>query len=149
MEIDAQEKGLLAGEIKILAERIRGEAGDGYARLLEAVEAGNVPEELIGYLERLLEMGFETGRIGKIYGREGEQAFLRVYHKTLRGARILNLVKETNRSLTALKDQVIQDISLSLKSPGAYRMVIDTNTCQLTLGIDPDGARIENVEMGF
>jgi hypothetical protein len=149
MEIDFQEKELLAGEIKALAEAIQGDTRNTYASLLKFIEAGQVPEEFMIYLERLLEIGFETGRIRRVYGREGEQVFLQIYHKTPKGSRILNLVKETNRSLTTLKDQVVQNVSFSLKSPGAYRLIIDTPTCQLTLGIDPDGTRIENTEVGI
>lgn len=149
MEIDLQEKEPLTEEIKAFAERIQGEAENKYTLLLKSVEEGYVPEELIYYLERLLEIGFETGRIRKIYGREGEQIFLHIYHKTLKGSRILSLLKETNRALTALTNQIIQNVSFSFKSPGAYRLAIDTDSCRLTLGVDSDGVRVENIEVGI
>ncbi len=149
MEIDLQEKELLIREIKALTGQIQGETRNKYLSLLEFLEKGEVPEELMGYVERLLEIGFETGRIGKVYDREDEQVFLRIYHKTLRGSRILSLLQETNRSLTTLKNQLIRNISFSLKNPGAYRLTIDTHLCHIILGIDSEGARIENIEVGI
>jgi hypothetical protein len=149
MEIDLQEKELLIREIKALIGQIQGDTRNKYISLLESIEKGKVPEELMGYLERLLEIGFETGRIGKVYGREDEQVFLQIYHKTLRGSRILSLIQETNRSLTTLKDQPIRNISFSLKNPGAYRLTLDTPLCHIILGIDPEGVRVENMEVSI
>lgn len=150
MEVEAGEKAWLQAEIEVFLTRLEdAEAKGRYAQLLESVKTGQVPERLLGDLERLLEIGLETGRIRKIYGPHGEQVFIKLYGRTPRGSGILKLVEEVNEAFKALVGHVIDEIAFSPKGPGSYRLVIDTDRCRVTVGIDRDGIKAEGVEIGI
>ena len=151
IEIGAEEKGILHHEIERLMHPLApdSKSHQDYARLLAAVGSGVVPEELIGALEHALEITLSTGRIRHAYGPQEEQQLLRLYHRTPTGDRLRQLMKQVNQSLETLKDQRIESLSFSLKRPGAYRLEINTDRCQLTVSIDWNGVFIHQLEVGL
>lgn len=150
MKLEAREQALLRSEIEVFLEHLGDADLKGrYEKLLESVKAGKVSKELLGDLERLLEVSLETGRIRKVYGPHGEQVFIKVYGRTPKGFGILKLIDEANEALQVLRGHVIDELAFSLQGPGSYRLLIDTDRCRVTVGIDRDGLKAEGVEIGI
>ena len=59
---------------------------DELARLIAAVDEGELGAEEAATLERVVELALQTGRVRALYGPGGEQAALRVYRRLPRGS---------------------------------------------------------------
>ena len=87
LELDVLQREVVGEEITALLAGLHTPKGRApWGDLAVAVEGGAVPEPLLSRLESVLEMSLQTGRARKIHGAEGEQALLRLFHKTPRGA---------------------------------------------------------------
>ena len=150
MKIGATEQELVIQEIGALGVLLRNpETRARYAELRSAIEAGEVPDELLGHLGNVLELGLESGRIRNLYGADGEQALARVFQRTPAGSERAAGAREVTDALAGLRGQCIEDISISAVGPGSYGITIDTDRCQITLRLDRAGARVENVAVGI
>ncbi|MFQ5854328.1 MAG: hypothetical protein ACE5LU_01605 [Anaerolineae bacterium] len=150
LTIGEVEREVLCEELEVFAESVRDtEARTRYTALRQAVGAGQVDEPLIEPLEQVLEIVLHTGRVRRIHGPQTEQALLRLFHQTGRGSTICAATQAANRSLAALKGQVIHEMAFTARTPGDYRLVIDTDRCRLTLEIDREGVWLENAAVGL
>ena len=86
MNLAEDERDLLMREVAEAAEQIRQpERRALYGELLTAVDAGQVPDDLMEPLQTLLEVGLESGRIRRVHSAHGEMAAARLYARTPRG----------------------------------------------------------------
>ena len=120
-----------------------------YSALLSAIQDGEVREEHVDALERLLEVTLASGRVRHRYGPAGEQALTRLYHQTPRGAHRMSQMREVNAALTALRGQVIDEIVFAPRAPGEFTLTLDTDRCQLTIRISRTNIQVENVAIGI
>lgn len=151
IEIGAEEREILNREIERLMRPLASDSKpyQDYVQLLAALSSGVVPEQQSGALEQVLEITLSTGRIRQAYGPQEEQQLLKLYNRTPTGDRLRQLMKQVNQSLETLKDQRIESLLFSLKTPGAYRLEINTDQCQLTVSIDWNGVSVHQLEVGI
>jgi hypothetical protein len=148
MEIDPLQRELLIEETQALLTNLKDSNSRArYTELLSALEAGSVPESSLGALGNLLELGLQTGRLRQRYTAEGEQALLRLFHKTPRGAAILKTINEANRALESLAGHVLQGINFNARGPGSYSLTLETDQGHFALRIQREGVWVENVEI--
>jgi hypothetical protein len=119
-----------------------------YDELSRAVVTGEVPDELVAPLERVLEIGLRTGRVRRLHGVHAESALARVFHGTPKGRALGAAVGEVNTALEALAGQPLERLSLNAKGPGAYALTIETGAATLTLEIGPEGVAVKDVSVG-
>jgi hypothetical protein len=150
MRIDAIESELLVPEIAILSRtlpdpttRVR------YTALLQAVQEGEVGDELVGPLGTLLEISLQSGRVRHVYGADGEAALAKLFRRTPAGQALNAGATEVSDALRGLHGQLIETVDVSALGPGAYSLTIDTDRCQLTLRFDRGGVRVESVAIGI
>lgn len=119
MRVNAAEQELLAPEIRSYAGAL-GDAGawEKYLELLADVEDGEVPEDLLGHLSNVLEVGLQSGRLRRFYGADGEQALSRLFHRTPAGAGLAAAAREVTTALEALQGQTIAGIRIAAARPG-------------------------------
>ena len=150
MRIEALEQELLVQEIAALGALLHNpETRARYAELRATIQEGEVPDELLGHLGNVLELGLQSGRLRKLYGADGELALAHVFRRTPAGAELSAGAREVTEALSGLRGQTINDITISALGPGSYGLTIDTDRCQLTVRVDRGGARIENVAIGL
>ena len=118
-----------------------------YEELAGAVAAGNVEEPLLGPLEALTEMSLQTGRARKLHGAESEQALLRLFHRTPRGAAARQATESVNQALKGLAGQILEDMLFTVQAPGVYRLGLSTDRIRLALQIDRHGVTVESLEV--
>ncbi len=111
------------------------------------MDAGGVEEELLGRLEQILEMTLQTGRVRRVHGAESEQALLRLFHQTPRGAASRRATEAVNRTLATLAGQTLETMLFTTRGPGVYRLGLETANCKLTLEIDRHGITVESLEV--
>ena len=113
-----------------------------------AIEALEVPGELLERLGAIAEVLLTSGRVRNAYGPGAELALWALYQKTPRGRGVGNSVAAMNATLKRLEGQALEFISAAARGPGAYALTLKTAECQLVLRFEPAGVRIESVEVG-
>jgi hypothetical protein len=148
LALDDLERETLLEEIALFAaplpdERTRAR----YEELRQAVEHSEVPSELAGLLETMLDLVLPTGGVRRRHGHEGDQALQRLWQRTPRGAALKHGAQEVNEALSILRGQSLEGVSFS-STPRGHTLSIDTTQCHLTLVIDRNGVQVERVELG-
>ena len=148
LELEPLQRELLVEEAAGLRDGLRDSlARERYEALAAAAGEGAVPGHLVGALEDLLELGLETGRLRRRYTAEGEQALLRLYQRTSRGAAIQRATAEANAALEPLRGQELEAISFSARAPGSFGLTLQAARCRITLRIQRHGVWVESVEV--
>jgi hypothetical protein len=119
-----------------------------YAAVAAAVEAGELPDEVLGPVGSLLEVGLQTGRIRKVHRAAAEQSLLRLYHQTPAGQAQARMISELNAALAQVEGQQIESMRVLMRVPGTYLLQISTDACEITLRFTPDGADVDSVSVG-
>jgi hypothetical protein len=147
LAVDAGQRELLLEELAALVVSLRGsEACEPWEDLAAAVDAGEVEEPLLGRLETILEMTLQTGRARRVHGADGEQALLRLFHQTPKGAAARRATQAVNETLATLAGQCLEGALFTVQGPGVYRLGLRTDRCKLTLEIDRHGVSVESLE---
>src|SRR4051794_32845729 len=137
----------VAGEARevVLAEAQAVVAAGGSAHELVAeIDEGSVVEE-VETLERILELGLQTGRIRALYGPGGEQAALRLYRKLPQGTEVAETVAAVNDALRALAGRELESVQLRAVGPGSFALTIQTGGAEVGVHLDRQGARLSSV----
>jgi hypothetical protein len=148
LAIDAVQREVLLEELATLVVSLRDpETRSPWEELAAAVDAGGVEESQLGRLEQILEMTLQTGRVRRVHGAESEQALLRLFHQTPRGAASRRATEAVNRTLATLAGQTLETMLFTTQGPGVYRLGVETGNCKLTLEIDRHGITVESLEV--
>ncbi len=115
--------------------------------LAAAVETGEIEEDLLGRLEKVLEMTLQTGRARRVHGPETEQSLLRLFHQTPGGSAARRATAAVNGALATLAGQTIEGMLFTVQGPGVFRLGLRTCRCSLTLEIDRHGVTVESLEV--
>jgi len=114
------------------------------AELVAEIDDGEV-EQSEGLLEQVLELGLQTGRIRAYYGPGGEQATLRILRRLPRGKARVESAGEVSNVLSSLAGKVVERVSVSSVAPGTYLLTLDAGGLELSVRLDPVGARVASV----
>ncbi|HWN41496.1 MAG TPA: hypothetical protein VNW71_04710 [Thermoanaerobaculia bacterium] len=148
LEVDPAQREVLLAEIEgVLATVREPGARARYEELAGAVAGGIVEDSLLGSLEALTEMTLQTGRARKLHGAESEQALLRLFHRTPRGAAARQATESVNQALKGLVGQNLEDMLFTVQAPGVYRLGLSTDRVRLALQIDRHGVTVESLEV--
>jgi hypothetical protein len=148
LELDSLQREVVGEEVAALLLGLQAPpARAPWEELAAAVAEGAVPEPLLSRLESVLEMSLQTGRARKIHGAEGEQALLRLFHRTPRGAAARRSTEAVNAALKALAGQTIEGLLVTSQGPGVFRLGVSTDRCKLSLEIDRHGVTVESLEI--
>jgi len=115
--------------------------------LARAVAAGEVAEEHLPALQRVLDLGLRTGRVRRIHGAHAEAALARVFHGTPRGRAAAAAAAEVNAALTALAGHALERLTVGLRGPGAFTLTVETAAATLTLEIGAAGVAVKDVSV--
>jgi hypothetical protein len=119
-------------------------AGGSTAELVAEIDEGSVVEE-VEALERILELGLQSGRIRALYGPGGEQAALRLYRKLPQGAELDASAAAVNEALRALAGRELESIQVRAVGPGAFAITVQAGGAELSVQVDRLGARLSSV----
>jgi hypothetical protein len=119
-------------------------AGGSTAELVAEIGEGSVVEE-IEALERILELGLQSGRIRALYGPAGEQAALRLYRRLPHGTELDASAAAVNDALRALAGRTLESIQVRAVGPGAFAFTIQAGGAELSVQLDRSGARLASV----
>ncbi len=140
---------IVSAEARALAAAFQDrERRAGLQQLAAEADEQLIPPALIPELERLLDMGLQTGRFRGRYGPGGETAMVRLFSRTPRGAQIAQRVSAANAALAALSGQTLQQLSFTVSGWGSYSLHLKTDLYSVRIAIDANGVQAENLEVG-
>ncbi|MGH2355453.1 MAG: hypothetical protein ACRDI2_00210 [Chloroflexota bacterium] len=144
-----EEQELLREELLAFAASLpEGEAPARYAEVAAAVEAGELPDETLGPIGSLLEVGLQTGHGRRLHRAAGEQALLRLFGKTPAGQALAEATADVNKALQQLEGQTIETARVLTRVPGTHLLMLSTDACEITLRFSPDGVGVESIAVG-
>jgi hypothetical protein len=112
-----------------------------YEALASVARSGAIPEALIGPLQTMLELVFDTGR------PKNRAVLQAVYARTPLGRQQAAAAREINRALEALEGQSIAHLRVS-GGPSQQTLSIETDRVRVQLDFDRRGAHISQLEAG-
>lgn len=116
------------------------------AALQSAVQTGELDAEMLRALGHVLSVPLETGRIRKLYGPHIEMQAERLFAQTPQGQQLQATLAQANQALAALTGQTIQEMTITLKGPGAFYLQIRTDRCRMRLLVDRSGLHPLEIE---
>lgn len=150
MKLEPELQESLRDEVAAFLDRLGESPGRNlYAPLVAVVEAGEVPDDLLDPLGRVLELSLGSGRLRKLHGPTVEAAAARLFWRTPRGAVVKRTFDEVNKALIGLQGQTVRSIELAPRIPGSYSVNVETDRCRVRLSLDESGAQCQGVEVGF
>jgi len=164
MIVDSTDEGAEAGllelndlEVALIAPHVAkmtGVAADSasrhrYEELAAAISDHRLAPEHQATVAAVLELLINSGRLRNQNGPTAEAVARGLYRRTGPGKAAAASAAALGAALAKLKDQRIEDISVSLRGPGSYALSLATTDFQLVIRIDPAGCRIESLEVNL
>lgn len=113
--------------------------------LADAVDGARVPEALAPLLERIVELGLQSGRIRAVYGPGGEQAALQLFRRLPGGREASERAREVSAALAALEGRTLEAVSVAANGPGAFTLSLRAEGLDVSVRLDRAGARLATV----
>lgn len=146
-DVPADGRAVLREELAAFADAQRAPAAAApYRALVEAVEAGEVPDSLVSTLDSFLELSLYRGRLRRQRGAEADDALTALFFKAPTGAAARQAAHQVTRALGTLAGHVVERVSVAAVV-GGHTVTIETDRTQLVLELDRGGARIKSVEV--
>jgi hypothetical protein len=125
------------------------QARDVYLALKTAIESLEVPPDLQLRLGAIVEVALTSGRVRRLFGPGAELSLNALFLKTPRGREVAQSLAELNKALATLKGQTVEQITSTQRSPGAYALTVKTSGCQIVIGFEQAGVRVESLELNL
>jgi len=147
-ELGAEARSVLEEELASFADaQPSPTAAERYRALAAAVNAGDVPDELLPALETFLELALHRGRLRRQHGAEADDALGQLFFMTPGGAAARKAAHDVSRALGRLAGQTVERISVAAVI-GGHTVEIRTDRANLTVELDRGGARVKSLEVG-
>ena len=124
------------------------QAQQDYVALADAVARLEVPAAMVPRLTAILEVSLSGERIRRTAGPAAHLALLALFQKTARGKELAAQLSALNAALAQLKDQQISELSAAQRGPGIYTLTVATQACRMVIRFEPDGVRVETLDVG-
>ncbi len=150
LELDDLEAALIApGAAKMASAAADSASRRRYEELTAAIAGRRLPPEHQGTVAALLELLINSGRLRNHNGPTAEAVARGLYRRTGPGKAAAASAAALGAALVKLKDQRIENISVSLRGPGSYALSLATTDFQLVIRIDPSGCAIDSLEVNL
>ena len=118
---------------------------DELARVIAAVDEGELAREEAAALERVVELGLQSGRIRALYGPGGEQAALRLYRRLPAGSELGASAAAVSEALASLGGRRLDSIRVEATGPGSFALTLAVEGIDVAVRLDRQGARLTSV----
>jgi len=146
VRVDGDAREVALAETQAVFEMAQDESyRDRLTGLAAALDEGEVNGADAEELERLIELGLQSGRLRALYGPEGERAALSLYRRLPRGAELTASAREVTQALRSLAGAEVHSISLEAVGPGAFALSLVAGGTELSIRLDRQGARLASV----
>lgn len=145
--LDDDERELVDLELQALLPALVGERRERYLALADAVEDGEVPADLVGHLQSLLELALQTARARKLYRAEGEKVLTGLFKRTPAGRDLTSQLADINGALRGVAGRELRSARVGMRTLGHFTITLTTEAATVTLAVRPDGMNVESLEV--
>ena len=124
------------------------QAQQDYARWRNAVGRLEVPAALVPRLTAILEVSLSGERIRRTAGPGAHLALTALFQKTPRGKGIRRAASRPQRRAGPTQGPTTHRISAAQRGPGIYSPDLGTPACRIVIRFEPDGVRVESLDVG-
>ena len=150
VKLDPLQRDLLIPQIQAFLDATSDAAArESYGALKAAVESMAVSSEHQARLGTIVEVALQSGRIRRLFGPGAELSLNALFQKTPRGREIARSLQELNTALSNLKGDTVEEVSAAARGPGSWALTVKTNGCQLVIGFERNGVRVESLEVAL
>jgi hypothetical protein len=144
--VKPEEREVALGEVQAVLAAARDETYRArLAGLAAAIEQGELSDEDTAELERVLELGLQTGRIRAVYGPGGEQAALRLFRRLPAGAGLVETARSVSAALATLNGRSLDSFRIEVVGPGMYRIALVAGGAEVAVRLDRSGAQLASI----
>ena len=134
------------GEVDaVLAALPDGDYHERLELLRDELPGGALSAESTVELDRLIEIGLQSGRLRAVYGPGGEAAATRLYRRLPSGRELAASAREVADVLGSLSGQVLDDVAVTVNGPGAFGLALTVGGREIAVRLDRQGVRLHSV----
>ena len=145
LELSPEEAEIVAAEASAAAAVLEGTRKEQALDLAREAGGGEVPDDLLTVLDRILSASLQGGRARHLYKAEGERLLTRVLSRTPGGQRTQENLDAVNQALGSLPGRSLDDVRVAMRTPGHFTVSLQTEGVGLVLVVRPDGVAVESL----
>ena len=145
LELSPEEADLVAAEATAAAGVLEGPRQEQALDLAREAGRGEVPDNLLTTLERILAASLQGGRARHLYKAEGERLLTRLLLRTPGGQRLQEGLDAVNQALRSLSGRHLDQVRVAMRAPGHFTVSLQTEGVGLVLVVRPDGVAVESL----
>jgi hypothetical protein len=145
LELSAEEADIVAAEATAAAGVLEGPRKEQALDLAREARSGELPDDLLTTLERILTASLQGGRARHLYKAEGERVLTRVLLRTPGGQRLQQGLDGVNQALRSLGGRRLDGVRVAMRAPGHFTVSLQTEGVGLVLVVRPDGVAVESL----
>ena len=145
LELSPEEADLVAAEATAAAGVLEGPRQEQAVDLAREAGRGEVPDNLLTTLERILGASLQGGRARHLYKAEGERLLTRLLLRTPGGQRLQEGLDAVNQALRSLSGRHLDQVRVAMRAPGHFTVSLQTEGVGLVLVVRPDGVAVESL----
>ncbi len=141
---------MLLGEIKnMLARPLSPDVRAPYEQLQKCIEdSSEISSDLNPHLGMMIEGSIITGN-AKRFGAGVQQSMVALFQKLPNGKAIADSISAVNAALEKVQGHALEQVSTTLRAPGAYALTLKTDQLQMVIIFDRAGLSIESLEVNL
>ncbi len=145
LELSPEEADLVAAEATAAAGVLEGPLEEQALELAGEARRGELPDNLLTPLERILTASLQGGRARHLYKAEGERVLTRLLLRTPGGQRLQENLDAVNQALRSLGGRHLDEVRVAMRTPGHFTVSLQTEGVGLVLVVRPDGVAVESL----
>ena len=145
LELSPEEADLVAAEAGAAAGVLEGPGREQALALAGQARSGQLADDHLAALERILTASLQGGRARHLYKAEGERLLTRVLLRTPGGRQLQEDLDAVNRALGSLGGRVLDGVSVAMRTPGHFTVSLQTEGVGVVLVVRPDGVAVESL----
>lgn len=144
-ELSSEEAEIVAAEAAAAAGVLEGARRHQATDLAREAPSGEVPDSLLGALEKIVLASLQGGRARHLYKAEGERLLTRVLLRTPGGQQLSHDLDAVNQALRSLGGRQLDQVRVAMRTPGHFTVSLQTDGVGLVLVVRPDGVAVESL----
>jgi hypothetical protein len=113
--------------------------------LARAAATGELPDDVLTALERILTGSLQGGRARQLYKAEGERVLTRLLLRTPAGQRLQEGIDAVNQALRSLGGRRLDEVKVTMRAPAHFTVSLQSEGIGLVLVVRPDGVAVESL----
>jgi hypothetical protein len=145
LELSSEEADLVVTEASAAAGVLEGPRKEQALDLVREARTGEISDDLLTTLERILAASLQGGRARHLYKAEGEGLLTRLLLRTPGGQRLQKDLDAVNQALRSLRGRQLDEVRVAMRTPGHFTLSLQTEGVGLVLVVRPDGVAVESL----